>query len=210
MDGIHDLGGMAGFGRVDHSASEPPFAADWERRACGVTLALLAALRRPSSAFRHSIERMDPAHYLSASYYEHWLTGISTLAAEAGVLAPDELERRAGGRCPLAGPARFTPSAQPLLDRTRPRFGVGDRVRVRDEHPRGHTRAPRYVRGKQGTVVRIDVIAPLPDLEAHRDGRVLDPTYTVRFEARELWGEETADGASIGVGLWERYLDEIR
>lgn len=207
MDGIHDLGGMAGFGPVEHTPAEPPFAADWERRAFATTLALLAALPRPSSAFRHSIERMDPAHYLSASYYEHWLTGISTLAVEAGVVTRDELENRAGGGYPLSQPVRFTPPSPPA-ERLRPRFAAGDRVRVRERHPSGHTRAPRYVRGKRGTVVRVEVTAPLPELEAHGAGHVLEPTYTVRFEASDLWGDEAAGGVSVGVGLWESYLEE--
>lgn len=207
MDGIHDLGGMAGFGAVAHAATEAPFADDWERRAFSTTLALLAALRCPSSAFRHSIERMDPAHYLAASYYEHWLTGAATLAVEAGAVTREELERRAGGGFPLSQPALFTPPAPPPAGRTEPRFAVGDRVRVRDRHPSGHTRTPRYVRGKRGAVVRVDVTAPLPDLEAHGAGRVLDPTYAVRFEAAELWGDE-GRGESVVVGVWEYDLQE--
>src|SRR5215208_4331072 len=63
-------------------------------------------LATPGGKFRHSIERMDPAHYLSSPYYEHWLTGVSTLAVEAGLTTPEDLERRAGGRFPLSRPDR--------------------------------------------------------------------------------------------------------
>jgi nitrile hydratase len=151
---------------------------------------------------------MDPGHYLTSSYYEHWLTGISTLIVEAGLVTADELDRRAGGRFPLSLPDRGTAPASPEPDRSGGRFAVGDRVRVREWHPPGHTRAPRYVQGKQGVVVRVDGAHNVPDVEAHSDRRVLEPTYSVRFTARELWGEGGADGEVVHVDLWERYLEE--
>lgn len=209
MDGVHDLGGIEGFGPVQHTPSEPVFGEEWERRAFRVNLAVLTALSPGGGAFRHSIERMDPSHYLSSSYYEHWLTGVSSLLVEAGVASQDELERRAGGRFPLSRPDRGTaPTGE--QDCTVPRFAPGDRVRVREWHPLGHTRAPRYVQGKSGVVVRVDEPANVPDLEAHGGAKVLDPTYSVRFTSRELWGEGGADGETINVDLWERYLEEDR
>ncbi|MCU1451630.1 MAG: nitrile hydratase, beta subunit [Acidimicrobiales bacterium] len=205
MDGVHDLGGLEGFGPVEAPPSEPVFAEDWERRAFKVNMAVLGALQPGGGAFRHSIERMDPAHYLSSSYYEHWLTGVSTLLVEAGVVTGEDLERRAGGRFPLSRPDRGTPPG--VTDVTEPRFAVGDRVRVREWHPAGHTRAPRYVQGKRGVVVRVDGASNLPDVEAHGGRKVLDPTYSVRFTASDLWGEGGADGATVNVDLWEHYLE---
>ena len=210
MDGIHDLGGMEGFGPVGHVPSETAFEADWERRAVRIMLAVNMAVQPGGGGFRHSIERMDPGHYLTSPYYEHWLTGVSTLAVEAGIVSADELARRAGGRFPLSRPDRGTVPPGPHDQRTGPRFGVGDRVRVRDLHPLGHTRAPRYVQGRQGVITRIDGAANLPDLEAHGGGRVLDPTYSVRFSARELWGDGAADATVVNVDLWERYLEADR
>jgi nitrile hydratase beta subunit len=207
VDGIHDLGGVDGFGPVDVEPDEPVFHHEWERRAFRVFLAGTIALRQPGGAFRHSIERMDPAHYLSSSYYEHWLTGITTLIVEAGVARADELERRAGGRFPLSRPDRGDLPATPAEHRTEPRFAVGARVRVREWHPPGHTRAPRYVQGKRGVIVRHDGAEHVPDFEAHGGGLVLDPVYSVRFTARELWGEGGGAGESIHVDLWERYLE---
>ena len=169
MDGIHDLGGLEGFGPVEVERDEPVFHEDWERRTFRLSAAAGSALRYSGGAFRHSIERMDPAHYLTSSYYEHWLTGISTLIVEAGLTSPDELDRRAGGRFPLSRPDRGTAPASPEPDRTEARFAVGDRVRVREWHPPGHTRAPRYVQGKQGVVVRLDGAYNVPDVEAHSD-----------------------------------------
>lgn len=207
MDGIHDLGGMDGFGPVDATPAEPVFAEDWERRSLRVMLAASIALQPSGGSFRHSIERMDPAHYLGSSYYEHWLTGIATLVVEAGLVTGEELDRRAGGAFPLSQPDRGQPPAGSERDRTEARFAVGDAVRVREWHPAGHTRAPRYVQGKRGVIGRIDEPANFPDFEAHGALKVLDPTYSVRFTTRELWGEGGGDGSTVHVDLWERYLE---
>ncbi len=208
VDGIHDLGGLAGFGFVERTPAEATFAEDWERRAFRANMAVMTTLHPSGGAFRHSIERMDPTHYLSSSYYEHWLTGSSTLLVEAGVVTREELDRRAGGRFPLSRPDRGTPPSEEQHDRVDPRFAVGDEVRVREWHAFGHTRAPRYVQGKRGTVVRVDDPANVPDVEAHSVIRVLDPTYSVRFTTAELWGEASVD--TIHVDVWERYLEDAR
>jgi len=206
MDGIHDVGGLDGFGPVKAPPTEPVFATEWERRALRVTMATFLGLDVGGAPFRHSIERMDPGHYLTSSYYEHWLTGIATLLVEAGNVTSSELDRRAGGRFPLSRADRGTPPDPAETDHLEPQFSPGDRVRVREWHPTGHTRAPRYVQGKRGVVVRLDGPANLPDFEAHGGRRVLDPTYSVRFSAEELWGEAGDEHASMHVDLWERYL----
>lgn len=207
MDGIHDLGGLEGFGPVDAPPSEPVFAEAWERRAFRTSMAAMIGLQ-PGGAFRHSIERMDPAHYLSSSYYEHWLTGVATLLADRGLTSNGDLDRRAGGRFPIGRPDRGVAPSAPEPDRTVHRFGMGDTVRVREWHPLGHTRAPRYIQGKRGVVTRLDVAQNVPDFEAHGGGKVLDPVYSVRFEPGELWGEGGEHGATVNVDLWERYLEE--
>ena len=207
VDGVHDLGGLDGFGAVAHTAVEPQFEQEWERRAFGVMIGWLASQHPPGGRFRHSIERMDPAHYLSSPYYEHWLTGAATMAVDAGVTTPDELDRRAGGHFPLSGPDRgVLPEDQ--TPRTQPRYAVGDEVRVRAWHPSGHTRAPRYVQGKRGTVVRYDGAHDFDDIAAHGGGSVADPLYSVRFTSRELWGEAGAAGDVMHVDLFERYLED--
>ncbi|MGH9134851.1 MAG: nitrile hydratase subunit beta [Ilumatobacteraceae bacterium] len=210
MDGIHDLGGLDGFGPVTIEHDEPVFHDEWERRVLRLHLAASIALRYSGGAFRHSIERMDPGHYLTSSYYEHWLTGVSTLIVEAGLVSSATLDRRAGGRFPLSQADRGTSPAHQDPDPTEPRFEVGDRVRVLAWHPPGHTRAPRYVQGKRGVVVRFDGSHNVPDVEAHGDDRVREPTYSVRFTSRELWGAGGADGEVVHVDLWQRYLEEDR
>jgi nitrile hydratase subunit beta len=214
---------MEGFGPVEWSRDEPVFAEDWERGAFRASMTVTAKVQPNGGAFRHSIERMDPAQYLSSSYYEHWLTGAASLLVESGLVSHEELQRRANGRFPLSRPDRGASPASPALPAPRPpaappadagqdaveaRFAVGDRVRVREWHPLGHTRAPRYVQGKRGVIVRVDGPANFPDMEAHGGGKVLDPTYSVGFSAWELWGQGGADGETVHVDLWERYLEE--
>ncbi len=206
MDGIHDLGGMQGFGAIGHSPSEPVFHEPWEATARVLAEVVGGAIGVSGGEFRHAIERMDPRHYLTASYYERWLTGAATLAVEHGLVTREDLEASAGGRFPLSGPVRAAPPTGAGPDVTAPRFAVGDRVRVRDWHPPGHTRCPRYVRGKTGVVVRADGTYSLPDIEAHSASRRIEPTYSVRFEAADLWGDDQR-GAAIHVDLWDSYLE---
>ena len=207
VDGVHDIGGLDGFGPVEHEDVEPFFAADWERRTFRMMIGSLGPLSINGGMFRHSIERMDPAHYLSSPYWEHWLTGVTTLAVEAGVTTQEELDRRAGGHFPLSKPDRGV-LPDDLTARDTPRYAVGDAVQVREWHPPGHTRAPRYAQGKRGTVVRIDPAANVSDIEAHGGGFVVDPLYCVRFASRELWGEAGTDGDFVHIDLFERYLEE--
>lgn len=206
MDSIHDLGGMQGFGPVDHSPSEPVFHAGWEPVARALMGLVAGAVEASGGEFRHSIERMDPGHYLTSSYYEHWLTAAATLAVEHGIVTREELASRAGGAFPLSGPVLAPPVTDAGPDRSEPRFGVGERVRVRDWHPAGHTRCPRYVRGKTGTVVRLDGVYSVPDIEAHGPARRQEPTYSVRFDAAQLW-HDGQDDVTVHVDLWESYLE---
>lgn len=211
MDAIHDLGGREGFGPVEVETDEPVFHAEWERRAFGVTLATFVMGVSNGGQFRHSMERMDALHYLSSRYYEHWVTGVATRLVETGIVDADELERRAGGRFPLARPVLASTVTDPGADRPHPRFASGDRVRVRSHSHRGHTRAPHYVRGRVGQVVRVDGVASVPDVEAHAgDGLTRqEPVYCVRFDGVEVWGDAGAEaGTAVHVDLWESYLEE--
>jgi nitrile hydratase beta subunit len=206
VDGIHDLGGMQGFGPVVHSPAEPVFQGQWEAVARALMAVVAGAVEASGGEFRHSIERMEPGHYLTSSYYEHWLTAAATLAVEHGLVTLSDLEERAGGQFPLSGPVLAPPVADAGPDSGEPCFGVGDPVRVRDWHPPGHTRCPRYVRGKAGTVVRVDGIHSVPDIEAHGAARRYEQTYSVRFDAADLWGASQR-GVSVHVDLWDSYLE---
>jgi nitrile hydratase beta subunit len=206
VDGVHDLGGRQGFGPVEADGDEPTFAARWEGRAFGVAGAALMAGGFNTPMFRHAMERMDPAHYLTSSYYEHWLTGVATLLVEAGTVSRDDLEARVG-RFPLSRGVTVTAEAVDVPDPGPARYAVGDRVRVRDVRFGGHTRCPGYVRRRTGTVVRVDPPAPVPEVEAHRRARVLEHSYGVRFAATELWGDAARPQDLVHVDLYESYLD---
>src|SRR6266568_660107 len=178
------------------------------KRVPGMAWALMmvvsGAVDASGGEFRHSIERMEPGHYLTSGYYEHWLTAAATLAVEHGLVTHAELEARAGGRFPLSGPLLAPPVVDGGADVGEPRFGVGDRVRVREWHPPGHTRCPGYVRGKAGTVVRVDGTHSVPDIEAHSTVRRFEQTYSVRFDAADLW-RDGQQGVSVHVDLWDSY-----
>ena len=207
MDGIHDLGGMSGFGAVEPEPDEPVFHEPWEARAFALNaLGIVVLGAYNTDEYRHAVERMRPAHYLGASYYERMLTGVATLLVEKGVVEREDLEARAGGGFPLAEPAaRVTPDA--AAGTTAARFAVGQRVAVRDMHPAGHTRVPRYVRGKRGVVVHVTPPFSFPDTSAHGGPSRSEPTYHVRFAARELWAEAAGANESVVVDLWDSYLE---
>ena len=197
------MGGLQGFGPVEVEADEPVFHSDWERRAARLTIGVMLA-GHLSGRFRHAIERMDPAWYLVSPYYEHWLTATATGLVEADVLTQQELDDRLGAPFAVARPVRAHRLAEPGESLSEHRFVVGDRVRLREWHPLGHTRAPRYAQGKRGTVARLDGVFSVPDVEYHCNLRRNEPTYSVRFEALELWG---APGDPVHVDVWESYLE---
>jgi nitrile hydratase len=204
MDGIHDLGGKQGFGSVRYAPNAPAFHAPWEVR---VNSLYSIAIKRGifnMDEYRHAIERMEPRHYVAASYYERSLTGLATLCVEKGVFTHDELERRANGVFPLARPS--APGRSNVVGREP--FVPGDRVRVRVDHVPGHVRMPGYIRGKSGVVVSESPVYPFPDAHAHEVSAVDEPTYDVRFDARELW-PQSADAAFVHAAVFQSYLERV-
>ena len=217
MDGIHDLGGMHGFGPVEREDSEPPFHARWEAAVVAIMRATRGSVYNIDE-FRHGIERMDPAHYLASSYFEHWLDGIARLLAEKGVVDAAELEARTQQfherpDAPVATPGEATATRRPRIVETSfrapsapPGFAVGAAVRTRTLHPAGHTRLPRYARGKRGVIDALRGCHVFPDTAAHGLGEQPQHVYSVRFEARELWGEAAEPNQRVHLDLWESYL----
>ena len=203
MDGIHDLGGFQGFGCVDVEVDEPLFHSERERRIFRLSMGAMLS-GHLEGKLRHAVEQIDPEAYLACSYYERWLTGVATVLVEAGVLDRGDLDGRLGRPFALARPTRGPLLHEPGQSSEQPQFAVGDCVVVRQWHPLGHTRAPRYVRGKRGAIVRFDGAFSLPDVEVHCVERRIEPTYSVRFEGFELWGEA---GDPVHADLWESYLE---
>ena len=202
MDGMHDLGGKQGFGPVRYTPNATAFHAAWEVRANALSAFAVRSGIFNMDEYRHAIERMEPRHYLAASYYERSLTSLATLCVEKGVLSRDELEQRAGGHVPLAANSAPGRSNVP----TRERFRPGDRVLVKLDCVPGHVRMPGYIRGKVGVVVSESPVYPFPDAHAHGVAAQDEPTYDVRFRSEDLWPND-ADAALVHVGVFQSYLE---
>jgi nitrile hydratase subunit beta len=226
---------MHGMGPLAREAGEPVFHEEWERRAFAVTLAAAFVGRWNLDQTRHARELMAPAEYLGSTYYEHWLHGLERQLAERGLVTPDEIAARLaamrGGTAegartasPVAAGPRSTPpgrvlkaadvetvlrkgSTTRMLDRVPPRFRPGDPVRARTMHPTGHTRLPRYVRGKRGVIDRDHGVFVFPDVSAKADVKRPQHCYSVRFTAREVWGPDASDRDVIHVDCFDDYLE---
>lgn len=211
MDGIHDLGGMQGFGQVPHRANslsyKPVFHEDWEHLAYSLLFLAAGHLGTFSvDELRHAIERMEAPRYFNSPYYDRIVIGTATLLVECGVLTQKELDDVLGEKFALARPSRSKGRSAVL---GRPAFEVGDSVVVRNEFVTGHVRMPAYCRGKEGVILhRTTQEWPFPDAIGHGDkSATMQPTYHVQFEAKDLWREST-DTAYVVVDLFESYLDK--
>lgn len=216
MNGAADLGGMMGFGPVEPEPEGEYFHAGWERRVLALTLAVGAAGRWSIDASRHARESLPPGIYLTSSYYAIWAMALERLLVEHGLVGADELAAgralRPGVSVPVLDAARVPAvlAARNPYDRpvsAPPRFAPGDPVRTRVIHPPGHTRLPRYARGKTGVVQRVHGAHVLPDSNAHGAGEAPQWLYSVRFDGRELWGEDADDTLAVTIEAWEGYLD---
>lgn len=214
MNGIHDMGGMHGMGPIEYDPHEPVFHDPWEGRAWGIMRATSRYGRGRWGNSRFDLERIPPADYLRMSYYERWFTMVVNRLLGSGLISGDEL---ASGKADPSRPAPELPppDARPLTasaarqnSTARPRFRIGQRVRGRKINPVGHTRMPRYTRGRVGRVVRYNGVFALQDTDAQ--GLLLDrppqQVYTVQFTARELWGDEASSRDTVHVDMWEDYL----
>lgn len=225
MNGVHDLGGMHGFGPVIREPNEPVFHAEWEKRVFAMTLTAMGRRVCNVDEFRRAIERMPPARYLAATYYEKWLYALESLLVEKGAVTPEELlsghaaapaPAKATGPLESGGDSRgvesFDSSAVKLrFDKSfKPRFKPGDRVVARNLNPEHHTRLPRYARGKRGVVRYDQGVFVFPDTHAHGHGTKPQHVYTVAFEARELWGADHKEHAPVYLDCWEDYLERER
>lgn len=217
MNGAADLGGMMGFGPVVGEPENEYFHADWERRTLALTLAVGATGRWSIDAGRYARESLPPGEYLTSTYYAIWIKALEQLLVDAGMVGADELAQhrplRPGVPVRRVLAAADVPSvlaAGSPYDRAvevPARFTVGDHVRTRNIHPTGHTRLPRYARGKRGVVERVHGAHVLPDTNAHGAGEHPQWLYAVRFEARELWGEDADAGLTVAIEAWESYLE---
>lgn len=217
MNGVHDMGGMHGFGPVLPEADEPLFHAPWEARVLAMTLAMAGWGKWNIDASRHARERIPPGEYLAAGYYERWLAGLQALMLEHGLVGEGELADGVA-RGPRLAPPVTAEQVPAILERGGPctregggpaAFGIGQQVRARNIHPEGHTRLPRYARGRTGVIARDHGVHVFADANAHFLGEQPQHLYNVRFEAAELWGRSAAFRGAVHLDLWESHLESV-
>jgi nitrile hydratase len=192
VNGIHDMGGMHGFGPIVVERDEPVFHARWEGRVRALVALALARGVANVDAFRHAIERLEPVEYLSAGYYGRWLGALETLVREW----------RERGETAGTGGLRAKRAVA-----SAPRFRTGERVRARNLQPAGHSRLPGYASGKRGAIARVQPGFVFPDTNAHGLGEHPQWLYSVRFDATELFGSGAEPNACVHLDLFESYLE---
>jgi len=221
MDGVHDLGGKEGCAELDYDPDVPVFSARWEASVFAMSGALGAfGVTKNTDQFRHAVERIEPAAYLTHGYYGRWLGGLENLLVEAGQISQDELSARAQAlgaspgdlvaARPNSNPPRVPENSDPTSsERTTsddPRFACGDRVQTQRYGVPGHTRLPAYARGAVGEIIAHHGVWVFPDTNAIGAGEQPAHLYTVCFDAQQLWGPDAERGASVRLDLFEPYL----
>jgi nitrile hydratase len=211
------MGGMHGMGPIQAEKGEPVFHERWEARTFALTLAMAAWRKWTLDGTRHQRELIPAAEYLRMSYYEKWFAALVELLITSGLVTSAEVQSgRPEPSSTTAIPPLTADKVLPLVARgnpasrdvvVAPRFQVGQSVRARNIHPTGHTRLPRYARGKLGTVERDHGVFVFPDTNAHFLGESPQHVYSVRFAASELWGENPASRNAVYIDIWDHYLD---
>ena len=218
MNGVHDMGGMHGFGPVEPEPNEPAFHADWEARALALNRAMSYARVWNIDMSRAAIENLAPDVYLTRSYYEKWLLRLEQLLLDRGLAGADEIAAghalRPGKPLPRKLAAADVAAALTRGSYGRPpsapaRFKAGDRVRTRNIHPTTHTRLPRYARGHVGTIEGVRGCHVFPDSVAVGQGENPQWLYTLAFDGRELWGENSDPNLKVSIEAFEPYLEAI-
>ena len=217
MNGVHDMGGMDGFGKVEAEPNEPVFHEKWEGRVMAMVRAMGAQGAFNIDMSRFYRERLPPHVYLASSYYKKWFLGLQDMLVAKGYVADDEI--RNGHALAAAKPLKRGAFRLDDVERVmvRGRFGrpaiapakfkPGDRVRAKNIHPVTHTRLPRYVRGHVGVIERDHGCHVFPDSAALDAGENPQWLYTVVFEAAELWGPDADPTVKISIDAFEPYLE---
>ena len=217
MNGVHDMGGMHGMGAIKDEKDEPVFHAAWEGRAYGVTRAMGGWRLWNLDASRFQRELMAPVDYFRMSYYERWIAGLVELMLKNNLVTRAEVESgRPDAGAPVRTPTFTAEKVAALISKgasarrdvpAAPGYRVSQRVRARNINPAGHTRLPRYARAKSGVVDRDHGVFVFPDTAAHFLGEKPQHVYSVRFSARELWGEQAKPQDAVYLDMWDDYLE---
>ncbi len=222
MNGIHDMGGMHGFGPIELEENEPVFHQPWEGRVSAMRRTIPGASDPYGGRFL--IESIPPDLYLKSSYYERWLLSFEDALLKKGLITAQELDEKTRfyqenpeAEVPRNGDPELGKSARETLYAIEapsepdgrdivPRFEIGDSVRAANINISGHTRLPKYVRGRVGTVAKLysfqDIQDHVPESE-----RGPQTVYSVRFDGRELWGDTAESNQVLYIDMWESYLE---
>ncbi len=216
MNGGQDLGGTDGHGPVQPEPNEPVFHAEWEKRAFAITLAMGMPGGWNIDMSRFARENRPPGEYLAMSYYQIWFAALEHMTKERGLVADDEIAAGRSLRPPKPVKRVLSPAdVAETLHRggpteretnTKAIFKPGDAVRAKNITPPTHTRLPRYVRGRIGTIERVIGCHVFPDSNAQGAGENPQWLYTVRFDSRELWGDDGDPSVAVSIDAWEPYL----
>jgi nitrile hydratase len=218
VNGVHDMGGMQCFGPVEPEPNEPVFHSDWEARVLALNRALGYARAWNIDMSRAAVENLPPEVYLTRSYYEKWALRMERLLLDLELVDADEM---AAGRALRPGKplprklaaadvaAALTRGSYGRAPGAPARFKAGDQVRTRNINPETHTRLPRYARGRVGTVECVRGCHVFPDSVAIGKGENPQWLYTLRFEGRELWGENCDPNLKVSIEAFEPYLEAI-
>jgi len=216
MDGIHDMGGMHGFGKVEPEKNEPVFHAEWEGRSLALNRAMSYAGAFTIDVSRAAIEELPPDVYLSSSYYKKWAVRLENLVVKLGLADADEIKAghalHPGKSLKRKLDAAEVPNTLTRGSYARPakaaaRYKLGDRVRTKNIHPTTHTRLPRYARGRTGVIEALRGCHVFPDAAAIGKGEDPQWLYTVLFEGRELWGDNAEPTLKVSIEAFEPYLE---
>jgi len=220
MDGVHDMGGMHGFGPVVEPGGELAYHERWEPRVFAIQMLVGAERLGAGPGGRPVREEMAPADYLAASYYERWLYSAEKRLLRKGTIRPGDVEammaRLESGEAVaehrdremakrIVADLRSVHPMDPVGDD--PRFALGQRVRARRMHPPGHTRCPRYARGAVGRIEHVRGADRLPDRAVYGEKVTPEPVYSVAFTSEELWGPSEDPAWVVSLDLWESYLE---
>ena len=217
MNGPHDMGGMQCYGPVKPETDEPVFHGEWEKRALAMTVGMGFAGKWNLDISRFARESLPPDFYLTKSYYQIWIAGLQKLMLERYMVTEKELET---GKLEKPGiEVKRVVTAQEMPDALlagapvnrdavlEPGFDIGERVKALNINPQGHTRLPRYVRGKVGEIAAVQGCHVFPDSNARGEGENPQWLYSVAFDAQELFGMEAEEGNKVMVDCWGSYLE---
>ncbi len=230
MNGIHDMGGLHGFGRVQHlpdqTSEDPVFHSEWESRVFCITQVIDTKGIWNLDEHRHEIELMNSADYINDGYYGRWLFAMESLLYKKNILNQEEVSQRIiemladlrdysqldlnDRDWPLPAEQKVNWGACRHEVNIVPIYSEGQSIRVRNIHPPGHTRVTAYTRDKIGIIERVNAQAwVLPDTRAHYKGENLQAVYTIKFSAKTLWGPQAETNQFLFIDLSEDHIESL-